>query len=185
MVGVWVGTGVGGGIVLGGTIFHGDFGTAGEIGQTVVAPRGGPGARILEDFSSRTGMSRLARERIAAGEETPLAGAVDDDGIIGAAAFADALSKQDAVAEAVVDEAAIELGTAIANLVTVLSVNTVVIGGGVTETLGKPWLARIRRAFDAAVFPDALRRCAMRPTELADNAGLLGAADLARRARVI
>ena len=63
---------------------------------------------------------------------------------------------------------------------TVLSLKTVVIGGGLTEALGAPYLKRIRRSFERDVFPDRCREAELLPTMLAADAGLLGAALLAR-----
>ena len=58
LLGVWVGTGIGGGLVLNGHVYHGSMFTAGEIGHTVITPHGAPGERVLEDHSSRSGMSK-------------------------------------------------------------------------------------------------------------------------------
>jgi glucokinase len=81
---------------------------------------------------------------------------------------------------AVTNASADLLGLAIANFLTVLSVPTVVLGGGVTEALGKPWLHRIQEAVEQHVFPSSLRKCEVHLSELGDDAGLLGAAMLAR-----
>src|SRR6185503_21161577 len=64
VLGVWMGTGVGGGLVLNGRLFYGEFFTAGEVGQTVLFPHGDKGRRTVEDFCSRTGISRTIQERI-------------------------------------------------------------------------------------------------------------------------
>ncbi len=64
LLGVWVGTGVGGGLVLDGRLHHGQFFTAGEIGNTVMNPTGGPGERTVEDLCSRTAMKRVLGARV-------------------------------------------------------------------------------------------------------------------------
>ena len=74
------------------------------------------------------------------------------------------------------------LGVAIANLVTMLSLDAVIIGGGITEAIGEPYVNHIRASFDRDVFPDELRSCEIAVTTLAADAGLLGAALLARDA---
>ena len=78
------------------------------------------------------------------------------------------------------DHAADLLGITIANWVTVLSLETVIIGGGITEALGNPYLERIRASFEANVFPARARDCELLMTQLAADSGLLGAALLAR-----
>jgi predicted NBD/HSP70 family sugar kinase len=80
----------------------------------------------------------------------------------------------------VVHEAAELLGIAIANHVTLLSLDTVVIGGGVTEALGKPFIDRVRKSFRTFVFPKRCAEARLLMTELKDDAGVYGAALLAR-----
>ena len=63
---------------------------------------------------------------------------------------------------------------------TLLSLRTVVLGGGVSEAMGKVWLGRIRESFERHVFPASLRRCDIVLGTLGDDAGILGAAMLAR-----
>ena len=67
-------------------------------------------------------------------------------------------------------------------MVTLLSLKTVILGGGVTEALGGRYFAAVRRGFEADVFPPSLRACELRMTKLAADSGLLGAALLAREA---
>ncbi len=65
---------------------------------------------------------------------------------------------------------------------TVLSLDAVLLGGGLVESLGEPYVARLRASFDRNVFPDRLQACPFLITELAADSGLLGAALLARDA---
>jgi glucokinase len=106
-----------------------------------------------------------------------------DDGsepTIGSSVIAECFEKGDPLVCSVVHASADLLGLAIANLITVLSLPTVVLGGGVTQALGKPWLHRVREAVEQHVFPSSLRKCEVVSSELGDDAGLLGAAMLAR-----
>ena len=162
VLGVWVGTGVGGGLVLDGKLHHGDFFTAGEIGNTVIDPAGAPGQRTVEDLCSRTAMKRDLGESVTTTQ------------------IAEAYADNDPATCEVVNRSADFLGIAIANWVTVLSLGTVILGGGMTESLGEPYLARVRKSFDRDVFPDELRGCELLMTTLHADAGLLGAALLAR-----
>lgn len=181
--GVWVGTGVGGGLVLNGRIYRGDFFTAGEVGHTVIDPHEPRGLGKLEERCSRTGMSRLILARLHAYPKSMLHEMIDRaTGITGSKMLAKAYDAKDPLTVDVVHEAADLLGQAIANWVTVLALDTVIIGGGVTEALGKPYLDRIRASFEAWVFPDRCKKCKLLATTLLDDAGLLGAAMLAREA---
>lgn len=181
VLGIWVGTGVGGGLVLNGDLFHGGFFTAGEAGWCSLFPNGEEGRRTVEDFCSRTGMARTIKMRIKKFPKSKLVELTDGTGeVTGSKQLARAYRAKDRLAIEVVDEAADLLGIAIANYVTLLAVETVILGGGVTEALGMPFLTRIRRSFRKFVFP---RRCAdaeILMTELKDDAGVFGAALLAR-----
>ncbi len=164
VLGVWVGTGIGGGLVLDGGLYHGDRFTAGEIGHTVIDPVGKPGARTVEDLCSRTALKRVLGAQVTT------------------AALAEAYHAGDPATCDVVNRSAELLGIAIANWVTLLSLDAVIIGGGITEALGEPYVKNIRASFDRDVFPDELRSCEIAVTTLAADAGLLGAALLARDA---
>ncbi|MHC5024234.1 MAG: ROK family protein [Planctomycetota bacterium] len=181
MLGVWVGTGVGGGLVLNGRLYHGSLHSAGEIGQTVLDPDGAPDARTVEQFTSRTGMSRLIRLRLADFPDSRLRDAADERGIVGADRLGEAWRSGDDLATLIVEEAASRLGTIIANCVTLLALDSVVVGGGVTEALGPPYLELLQAGFESSVFPDRCRDLRLVMTRLQSEAGLLGAALLARQ----
>jgi glucokinase len=184
LLAVWVGTGIGGGFVLDGKLYRGQLHTAGEIGHVIMFPGAGPGHRKLEEHCSRTAMVRsmmmllghypdsMLREFLKLGE--------DGEPTVGSGVIAECLQKGDPLVTSVVNAAADLLGLAIANFLTVLSLPTVILGGGVTEALGKPWLHRVRESVEQHVFPSSLQKCEIRASELGDDAGLLGAAMLAR-----
>ncbi len=181
VLGVWVGTGVGGGLVIDGKLFHGRFFTAGEIGLTVLFPRGDKGRRTVEDWCSRTGISRTIQLRMKENPKSVLYELTEGTGkVTGSKQLAKAYRAKDALAREVVHEAAQLLGIAIANVITVLSIDTVIIGGGVTEALGKPFVDRVRSGFKRNVFPKRCADARIVMTELMNDAGVLGAALLAR-----
>jgi len=183
VLGVWMGTGVGGGLVIGGKLFYGEFFTAGEVGQTVLFPHGKKGRLTVEDFCSRTGMARTIALRLKSFPKSKLHELTEGTGkVTGSKQLAKAFQMRDPLAVQVVNQAADLLGICIANWVTVLAIDTVIIGGGVSEALGEPYLKRIRASFERHVFPDRCRRCRLVLTMLKDDAGLLGAALLARTA---
>src|SRR5688572_29373607 len=107
VLGVWVGTGVGGGLVINGELFHGEFFTAGEVGQTVLFPDGKKGRRIVDDFCSRTGMARTILERIRKFPKSKLLELTDGTGeVTGSKQLARAFKARDPLAVEVIDEAA-------------------------------------------------------------------------------
>ncbi len=109
-----------------------------------------------------------------------LAGRVEGE-VIGSLTIAKAYEDGDALCRRVVDDAADLLGIAIANMVTLLSVRAVVVvGGGVAEALPARYLDRVRESFESHVFPATLKKCRIVRSELAGDAGILGAAMLAR-----
>ncbi len=182
VLGVWVGTGIGGGLILDGRIHHGAFFTAGEIGHTILTPNGDAGRRTVEDHCGRNGVIRALRDQLDSHPESMLHGAANgDDRAIDMDLLAKAYSAGDELTQQVIHRAADLLGTAIANWVTLLALDTVIIGGGMTEMLGQQYLERIRRSFEATVFPARCQACRLMPTKLRGNAGPLGAALLARQ----
>jgi glucokinase len=183
-IGVWVGTGVGGGLVLNGQLHHGTLFTAGEIGQTIILPDGEEGFRTVEDYCSRSGMARIIERELPKYPKSVFHSRAKAQGFPSLGLIAqeliNAYEAGDPLAQSVIHRAAELLGIAIANWVTVLAPGRVVIGGGVTESLGQPFIDRIRISFERDVFPARSRACELVMTELAGDAGLLGAAMLAR-----
>ena len=186
---VTLGTGIGGGMVLGGRLYRGSHGYAGEIGHMVVDPRGPAcpcGRRgCWERFASGSGLGRLAREAAHAGRlrrAVELAGsdpeAVRGEPVTAAAAVGD----QDALE--VLSEFAWWVGVGLSNLANVLDPEAFVVGGGLVEA-GDLLLDPVRRAFsDLLQAGGAARRppVDVLPASLGEHAGAIGAALLARPA---
>lgn len=186
LLGVWVGTGVGGGLVIDNKLYHGPMHTAGEIGQTILLPDERPGQRTVEDICSRSGMSNLIDRKVREFPKSILQHRAEAEGeldTIEMSLLLQALQEDDPLVKRIVQRASKMLGVAIANWVTVLSLDCVVIGGGVVEAFGRSFVARIGASFNTSVFPERLRECKLVMTELAGDAGLLGAALLAAEAR--
>jgi glucokinase len=183
VLGVWVGTGVGGGLILNGQLYQGGFGTAGEIGHTVLFPGAALGNRKLEENCSRKFIVlRLARLIRANNPSalTEIAGGDDKIESVGAGALGEAYRKGDDLVRRVVDESADLMGIAIAHSVTVLSLPLVILGGGLTEALGDAYVKRVQASVRAASFPERCKSVKVVATKLEDDAGLLGAALMAR-----
>jgi glucokinase len=183
VLGVWIGTGIGGGLVLNGSLYYGSLGTAGEIGQAILFPGAPLGLRTLEQNCSRKHLAGRLSRLIEANHPSMLlqlaGGTIDGVAEAGASTLAEAYAKGDRLTIEVLDEAAVMLGTAISAYVTVLSLPMVILGGGLSEAMGQAFADRVAGAMKPHVFPKALQACRVVTTRLADDAGLLGAAILA------
>jgi glucokinase len=180
MVGVTLGTGIGGGLILDGSLVRGASGCAAELGHTTIDFTGRRCAcgnyGCLEAYASGPNIAARAREGIEAGDESLLVELVGGElDRITAATVYDALLRGDEHAQAVMLETARILGAGIANVVNLLNPEIVVIVGGVTRAgdhLFTPLRSEVRRrAFDVAV-----EACRIVPGELGDAAGVIGAA---------
>lgn len=182
LMGIFVGTGIGAGLVLNVRLYHGHAFTAGEIGHTLLHADLPRGRRTLENCASRTAIGFWLQQLVDASHPSALTGLVEGGDLrqVRSKALAKALDQKDPVAVEVVQRAATYVGIAIANAVTMLSLPCVVVGGGVTEALRRPWMTWIRRAFAEAVFPSELAACRIVAARLGDDAGMVGAALVAR-----
>jgi glucokinase len=184
MIGVIVGTGIGGGIILNGELVHGASDAAGELGHTTVNFAGRRCAcgnyGCVEAYASGPNIAARAREGLEAGTESLLAGLVDGDlSRITAATVYEAVVEGDPFASEVMTEAARVLGAGIASLVNTLNPEAVVIMGGVTragEVLFSPLRDEVRRR----AFKVAADACRILPAALPETAGVVGAAGLCR-----
>ncbi len=183
MIYVTVSTGIGGGLILNGALFHGASDLAGEIGHmTILAggPRCGCGNRgCLEALASGTAIARRARESVARGVPTriaELAGGQPER--ISARLVAQAAAEGDAEAQGILAEATNYLGIGMANLANLLNPQRIIIGGGLTN-LGEALFEPVRRALARHAFPGAARAVEVLPAALGENVGVLGAAAVA------
>jgi glucokinase len=180
LLGVWIGTGIGGGLILNGSLYYGTFHTAGEIGHTTLFPCNPPGMRTLEHSTSRSSIVERITRLIRANRPSVIPSLVDDNlSAVKSKTVAKAYAAGDELTIEVVDNAAELLGIAIANTATLLSLGRVVLGGGLTEAMGETLVAKVRNTVRAQVFPAICRRIEVVGTQLEDDAGPLGAALLA------
>ena len=132
-----LGTGIGGGIVLGGKIWHGMNGMAGEFGHVTVEPEGYPCAcgnrGCAEQYASASAIVRMAREAIASGEAPSLAEAASSDAEFGAKSIYNLAIQGDEPARRIFRNFGRYLGVLLADLVNVLNLEMYVIGGGVSS----------------------------------------------------
>jgi glucokinase len=185
-LGVWWGTGVGGGVVLDGKRWLGR-GHAGEIGHMVVRVRGRPcpcGRRgCVEAYAGRRALEARARRHEERGVKTKLFDIArrKRGGVLTSGVWAKALEKEDALAEKLVDGAVRALAAGAASAVNLLDVEAVVIGGGLGTRLGEPYAQRIADAMRPHLFV-ADRPPAVAVSRLGDLGGAIGAALLAAEA---
>ena len=183
ILGVFWGTGVGGGIVLDGHMWEGR-GAAGEIGHVVVKDDGRrcPCGRIgcMEAYAGRGAMELRAREKADEGEKTVLFEIMEERGKsrLSSGIWARALERDDKLAHHLVDRAVDAIGVAVASSLNLLDVEAVVIGDGLGLRLGEPYVEKIRAAMMPHLFADH------RPPEvllasLGDLGGAIGATLLA------
>jgi glucokinase len=187
LLGVFWGTGVGGGIVLEGRPWVGR-GAAGEIGHIVVEIDGArcPCGRrgCLEAYAGRGAMERRARKLADEGKKTQLFEIMEERGRprLTSGVWKRALDRGDPLAQELIDRAVRALGAGIASSQNLLDVDAIVIGGGLGLKLGEPYVERIREAMQPHLFVDD-RPPVVRLAALGDLGGAIGAALLAATAR--
>jgi glucokinase len=186
LLGVFWGTGVGGGIVLDGKPWTGRDAAA-EIGHVVVRVGGalcGCGRRgCMEAYAGRAAMEARARRRANRGENTVLFKIMEERGRsrLTAGVWARALDHGDPLARRLLDRAVRALGAGVASCQNVLDVEAIIIGGGLGLRLGEPYVERIREAMMPHLFSDD-RPPAVELASLGDLGGAIGASLLVARA---
>jgi glucokinase len=182
LMGIFVGTGIGGGFVLGGELYHGALMTAGEVGHTVIRGDAPLGQRTLENLASRTNIVNQLKQLILSNHPSVISKLTDGDlDKVRSKILAEAFKQNDDLTLEVIGQAAHYLGASIANAVTLLSLPCVVVGGGLTEALQEDWISLIRDVFEEYVFPPELSKCKIVASKLGDDAGIIGAALLAKQ----
>ena len=182
-LGVFVGTGVGGGLVLEGKLRRGR-GAAGEIGHTVVKDGGrecGCGRKgCLEAYAGRGRMEIRARELQKAGKKTILFDMMERKGRdrLASGVIVAALEQGDAVARSLVADAVWALGISLASVQNVLDLEAIIIGGGLGDRLGPLFVKQVAEAMRPHLFIDQAPPV-MLTTKLGDLSGAVGAALLA------
>jgi glucokinase len=183
LLGVWIGTGVGGGLVLDGKVYQGQ-GAAGEIGHMIVKPGGrvcSDGRRgHLEAYAGRGQMEVQARRLVKEGHKTDLFDIMAKRGRtrLSSGVWAVALEKKDKMARELVDDAVEALGVGLASVQNLLALEAIVIGGGLGDRLGPSFVDRIRDAMGPLLFVPE-QPPALLSSEFRDLSGAVGAAVLA------
>ncbi|AFT81499.1 ROK family glucokinase [Leuconostoc carnosum] len=181
---ITLGTGVGGGLVANGRLIHGTAGAGGEVGHVVVEPNGYlctcGNKGCLEQYASATGVVHLAQdfaeEYVGSSQLKQLI--ANGDEVTSKIVF-DLAKEGDFLANEVVNKVAYYLGYAVAAMSNMLNPSAVVIGGGVAAA-GEFLRARVENQWEAFAFPTVRTSTRVKLAELGNDAGVIGAASLAR-----
>ena len=187
---VTLGTGIGGGIVHNGKIFHGANGMAGEVGHMSIVYGGEPcpcGRRgCWERYASAQALKRMTAQAVAEHSDSVLAAVVRENGghISGRSAF-EAMRRGDQTGKAVCEQYIDYLAAGIINLVNIFQPDTLAIGGGVSNEDDRYLLDPLRRRVERESIPcsrDKMTKIVK--AELGNRAGIIGAAFLGKNKRV-
>ena len=184
IVGLFVGTGMGGGLILNGELYTGNKFKAAEYGHMILDPEGplcNCGQRgCLEAFSSKQGMSSYIRTQVARGRKSSMAEYVTD-GVFKSKALKNSLAEGDEVAVEAVNRACHYLAVATGNLVNTFSPDVVVYGGGVIEAVGDYFMQKILAEVDRYCMPSIRETVDFKKAALGDDSILYGALSMIKK----
>jgi len=181
MLAVFIGSGVGGGIVFDGRLYHGAHGGAGEIGHMIVragGPRCGCGrAGCLEAMAARDAVTRYVIREVDRGHRTALTDILHGNlRALTSRDLALAIAQDDMVAVRAARRSARYTGLEIGGVVNLLDPAVVVIGGGIAEALGQRYVDWAKEIAYRQILASSAREIPIVASKLGDDAGLLGAA---------
>lgn len=184
-IGIFVGTGIGGGLIIDGRLYHGHSGMAGEIGHMIVESDGFPcgcgGNGCLETVASRSIVSAVAWLMSLRGDAPHLLAETREAGEpIKSGALARAIKNGDGRVRELVEYAARRIGEAVATLVNVLSPDTVILGGGLVEAMPDVIVPEIKKTLDKKALRLLMEGVRVVAAELGDDAVAMGAAHMAQ-----
>ncbi len=185
LVGIFVGTGIGGGLILDGKLYEGSSFLAGEIGHIPVVDDGplcGCGNRgCLEAVAGRLAIVRDIKEAVEKGKKTVLTQWIDKDlSRVKSNLLARAWEEKDPLTVRVLKRAARYIGRGVATVISLLNPDVVVLGGGLIEALDDNFLKHISESVKKSTFPATFKETRIVRALLGDDAGIIGAAFYAR-----
>jgi glucokinase len=186
VLGIFIGTGIGGGLILNGELYSGFGHTAGEVGHMVIdvnGPKCGCGNRgCFEALASRTAIFYRVKAAVKDGQKTLLTDMLGDNlEDMRSGDLRKAVRRGDKFVAKVIEETAEYTGIAVSNLVNILNPEIVVLGGGVIEALGDEMMDIIKKTAKDHAMPGAMKGVQIVDCHLGDNAGITGGAVLAKR----
>lgn len=188
LVGVFVGTGIGGGLILGGRLFRGSTGKAGEIGHIKIAPEGpvcGCGQEgCFESLASRLAIQREFEIAAKKGKKSSVLRAVGGDASkIRSGLIAEGYESGDKLTRSILRRTAARLAEGVAAAVALLNPEMVVLGGGLIEALSAEFFESVLDEVEKRTFQPSLDGLRVERAVLGDDAVILGAACIAREAQ--
>src|SRR6266568_2411838 len=186
VIGIFVGTGIGGGLILNGELYSGFNHTAGEIGHMVLdlnGPKCGCGNRgCFEALASRTAIFQQIKAGVKDGQKTLLTEMLGEDmDDLRSGDLRKAIRRGDKFVDRIIESASEYIGIATANLINILNPEVFVLGGGVIEALADEMMSVIVETARDYAMPGTMKDVDIIASKLGDNAGITGAAVLARR----
>jgi len=187
VIGIFIGTGIGGGLILDGKLHSGFNGTAGEIGHMVIEV-GGPKCNCgnqgcFEALASRTAIFRKITAAVKDGQKTLLTDMLGPElNDLRSGDLRKAIRKGDGFVEKIIEEAAEYTGIAVANFINIFNPETVVLGGGVIDALSDEMMAIIIETAEDYAMSGTSKGIEIIASKTGDDAGIIGAAVLARKA---
>lgn len=182
LVALTLGTGVGGGVVINGAVYHGSMNTAGELGHTVVEPNGrycGCGNQgCLEAYAGAMNIVERIQEKIVAGRSTTLTAATKNDASLTPRMIAEAAQAGDELAIEIFAETGRYIGIALTSIAHILNPQIAIIGGGIAEAGESLLFEPIRAEFSKRAM-DIPAQMKIVKAYLGNDAGIVGAAMLA------
>lgn len=183
VVGIFPGTGIGGGLILNGRLFRGADGNAGEIGHMIIQTDGplcGCGRYgCVEALASRTALAKDVAAMAGSGKLSVSSGGTDlmryKSGVL-----AKAVDRGEKAIEKAVLRSARFLGVAMANCVNLLNPEIVVLGGGLVEKLGNPYIRAAERSMREHAMPHLAEKVKVTAAKLGDDSALVGVGGLLR-----
>lgn len=179
VVGIFVGTGIGGGIVINNKLFTGKRHDAGELGHMILNTEGpycNCGQKgCLEAYASKVAITREIKTQIQRGRNTILEASLENGSIIKSKALKDAIEAKDSVALEVMDNAIYYLAAGTGNLINIFSPDMVVLGGGVLESLGDYIMPSLKKYVKRFALPELLNGTEIVHSRLGDDAIIYGA----------
>ncbi len=183
---ITVSTGIGGGIIINGDIFHGVAAGAGELGHTIVQPNGVRcncgSIGCLETICSGVHIARRARERLVKGESSLINELSANISEVTAKTVVEAVRRKDKLAVEIWDETCRYLSIGIANSISLLAPEAVIIGGGIAAATGELLFAPLRRLVPQFVSMVPADKINILPAELGSESGVCGALVMAKKA---
>ncbi|WP_085991904.1 ROK family glucokinase [Oceanobacillus senegalensis] len=184
MIAVTLGTGVGGGVIVNGSILNGENGMAGEIGHIKVDPNGIPcncgGIGCLETICSATGIARQGMDAVTLNTRSNLASYYNKTGNISAKDILELAKSGDETCLHIVQHTTNILGMALANMASLNNPSKIIIGGGVSKA-GTFLLDYITDSFKRHAIPKISETCEIKLAQLGNDAGMIGGAYLVKK----